>query len=322
MTHSIFRGIISLIVDNTNLIDAVPTFPSYRRIKLSDKPMITRYLKPFPPFSEIIFSNLYDWRVNGLYTKFSKINGNLLIRACDVSTEKYVVWFVGTNKPDETILKLLSKYSKIHIPFYLLETFENIKDIEIIEDPNNHEYVYDVGHVLSMRSNKYEKFRRNVKKFDSVSSDYELKTLTNPKSKRDLYKKIEELFRSWSLYKSNGETDDYNTFFEFDSLKQYLIHSNLYNLTFIGLYKDTELCAFSTVEIDKSKNVAYVCYAKSNLSQRGISEFLFYKTAEFVQSKGIRYINFEQDLGIQNLRRYKEKLVPIEMYKSYIVKEK
>jgi len=63
-------------------------------------------------------------------------------------------------------------------------------------------------------------------------------------------------------------------------------------------------------------------FYKADFSYKGLYEALLWEAAKMLNDRGIQYLNFEQDLGIDTLRQSKEKYKQHSFFKKYIVERK
>lgn len=320
------RPIVIFVVEYCSMsIKDVPTYPKFRYIKLSDKDVIDDYLRLQPLFSEAIFSNLYIWRLNGLKTKISKIENNLILKTCDVARGGYNTILLSKNY--KQIDRILASYFfdknidkpnnySVMLPELAIKFIK--EDFLITEDLVNDEYVYRVEDLATLKGNKYSVARANVNKFARTYPSHQVLNVDyfNLNSKSKLL--VRELFERWNKYKNGTHTAV--GFYEYEAINLLFLHAEYFGLRLILIKDGDHIVAFATVEISKDLSTAYVCFAKTDVQYKGASETLIHNVAKFLLTKKVKFINFEQDLGIEKLRNYKLKLRPYEINKIYIVK--
>jgi len=161
-----------------------------KKIELTDKPLFDRYFEKFrPQISELTFTNLFMWR-NYYNFLFTELNDHLIIFSKSYlnkwkksqTNRKDVIFFlppVGKN-PAEIIYKLFDSLDNIEIHRVpdpdIIQIKENEKitnsELEIIDDRDNWDYVYNREELISLAGTKYRQKRRWLKKF-TERYDYE-----------------------------------------------------------------------------------------------------------------------------------------------------
>lgn len=92
-------------------------------------------------------------------------------------------------------------------------------------------------------------------------------------------------------------------------------------ITAAGVRIDGKLQALTYGSLDRSTDMVVLHVEKANPAIRGLYNFL---GREFLRAyyPDVRYVNREDDMGLENLRRTKESLHPIMMGKKYTILEK
>jgi hypothetical protein len=119
-----------------------------------------------------------------------------------------------------------------------------------------------------------------------------------------------------SEHVSQEETDS-----ELKALKRLLSESGRFNLSPLAVYIDDVMVAYSIYEITKG-DYAVGHFEKALKVHDGLYDYLKHKTANDLHQQGVKYINYEQDLGIAGLRRTKLLLHPEHFLKKYTISYK
>lgn len=295
----------------------LPEYPHFRPILLADKRDYEEFLGEHFA-GDLSFSNLFNWRINNDRTKISRLNNDLLINSCDLSENKQLTWIISHHNPNKTIKEILKFESPIVIPETLIESV-NQSNYCITPDLNNFEYVVKVDDLLMHKGSNLRNFRIDLKKFeDKYDSTLDFVTTRMKWDKSKLYSEIEFLFEKWRKYKKIKKEISSS---EKSALTRLLKHSNLYDLWLLKAVRknDGHLISFGTIEIFPENNIAIIGFLKTDYSFDGISSRMVLEIAGLCKSLGIEYINYEQDLGIASLRKFKQKLNPVKYIKKYLV---
>jgi len=301
-----------------------------KEIKLEDQALFKSYFEKYPPqTSEFTFTNLYMWR-NFYSFNFMEWKEHLLLfsrnifesRKIPASGNKKALYFfppVGPN-PSDIIISLFEdlKDAEFHrVPEQISENVRNhIKfsslDIDILEDRNNWDYVYELENLKNLPGNQYRQNRRWLNKF-LESYDYDFKVLTE--NEVELCKKLQ---LEWCVLRQCEDDEELKE-------EEQAIYDALDNFTALGfqgavICVDDKCAAYTFGEILNPQTLV-IHVEKAHMDYEGAYQAignLFLKNIV----KDIIYVNREQDLGVPGLRRAKESYKPIRMEKKSIVYRK
>ncbi|MCX6757630.1 MAG: phosphatidylglycerol lysyltransferase domain-containing protein [Candidatus Nomurabacteria bacterium] len=297
----------------------LPEFPQFKNLELLDKESIELHTKKFPPYSDFNFISMWSWDIKG-ETRISKLNGNLVVKFNDYITGEPFYSFLGDSEVDNTVEKLLelSKKEGLKVQLKLIseESSKNLdnKKYKILEDRDHFDYIYDLEKLSKYAGGEYSQKRNEVSHLLSNNQNITTRELDlrNP----DLRKMVTNLFHKWV----NNKKNDGKEYEEHEELafNKILFLSDNYRLICVGLFRDTELLAFKISELIES-GYALGHASKSDTSIKGTNALLMKADSEILSSYGRKLFNFEQDLGLQNLRDGKSRFKPITFLKKYIV---
>ncbi len=300
----------------------LPLFPHFKKLKISDKKDIERFTFKFPSYSDFSFSSLWAWNKDE-NIEISRLKGNLVIKFQDYLTHEYFYSFIGNDQVLYTIKTLLSFAEKKGLERKLKlipkSNFDKIslktirKKFNITEDKNNHDYILNVGKIASMRGRSLHQKRKMLNHFFK-NYEYGVKARILDHSDK---KKVLALFSSWEKYrgKKHSETDN-----ELNAIKRLFIDPKILNLTIVYATNHTALVGYTIFEIIDG-SYAVSCFQKADPRYKGGFELLNFLMAKYLRIRGCKYINVEQDLGIEGLRRAKLDYNPTYL-KKYIIRRK
>lgn len=304
----------------------IPTFPNFKKLDFEDKEEIEKFYDGNIIPSDYHFASLWAWDLNN-ETEISKLNNNLVVKLKDYQTSENIYSFSGSNLIENTIEVLLSYLEqsgeKLKINLVPEHNFVDLKLQEISnkyhieEDENNFDYIFSVDDLLQYDKKELYTKRKQLKKF---ITNYLDKTTTVIFESIDptTHKDIIELLEGWSKIKISKQ--DVNNI-EVNALKRTLLSIPKIKFFVFCIYISKKLAGFSIYEII-DKNHAIHSFQKANLSYIGITEFMNQKISEHLKSFNIKYINAEQDLGIEGLRRAKKAYNPTYIKKFTISRKK
>jgi len=301
-----------------------------KEIKLEDKALFNSYFHKYPPqTSEFTFTNLYMWR-NFYGFNFMEWKDHLLLFSRDIfeakkipaSGNKKALYFfppIGPN-PAEIIVSLFENFKEVEfhrVPERISEDIRNHNkfsslDIDILEDRDNWDYVYEAESLRNLPGNRYRQNRRWLNKF-LENYNYDFKILTE--NEVELCKKLQ---LEWCILRQCEDDEELKE----EELAIYDALDNFLALGFQGaLICVDDKCAAYTFGEMLNPETMVIHVEKAHMDYEGAYQAinnLFLKNS----FENIIYINREQDLGVPGLRRAKESYKPIRMEKKSIIYRK
>jgi hypothetical protein len=300
-------------------------------IEITHKTLFDEYFQKYPPeISEFTFTNLFMWRgyYNFLFMKFKEhlilfSNDYLKNRKNPINTDSrdYIYFFppIGPS-PDKIIFELFENLGNLEVhrvPEDIckkLTANEKFNELNLVclEDRNNWDYVYNKEEILNLAGNKYRQNRRWLQKFlDNYNYDFQLLT-------EDLVEKCKELQLEWCIMRACTEDESLEA-------EQEAIYEALNNFNTLGfngglLCVDDKCAAYTFGEmLNKTTLVIHIekAHMEYTGSYQAINNF-FLKNC----CVDTIYVNREQDIGIEGLRRAKESYKPMKMVKKSIIYQK
>lgn len=285
---------------------------------MQDKNIIETFVKQYPPYSDYNFVSLWCYNTKDSI-EISILNENLVIKFLDYFGIEHFYSFLGNKRVEETIGRLLARSrgnntakELILIPeINLLSEKKVFKNFLVTEDESNFDYILSVGEISCLSGNKFGPKRNFVNRFikNHPQASVKIFNINDPK----LQKQIEEIFYLWEKQadKQISETEN-----ELIAIQRLLKSSFNFNLICTGIFIEDELIAFSIDEILKD-GYAMIHFEKADTAYIGILQHLKQQTAKHLDKFGCKYINYEQDLGIEGLRKAKKSWQPIAYLKKY-----
>jgi uncharacterized protein len=298
----------------------IPKFPNFKRLELSDKKEIERIVFKFSPHSTFNFTNLFAWDVRD-NRKISKLNGNLVVLYSVFFVKKPFFSFLGSNRCENTVFKLLDFANKLNIsPELRFITKESIdclksKNLCVTEDRDNFDYLFSPSNLAEFRGVKFKEHRYLVRRFkkEYPNAVFQIKDLNDPLMQKNIYR----MLKQWGFRKKEeGKTFDLR--FEEKALRRLFKNAADKKLILSGVFLGNEMLGFSIDEILPNKN-AMAHFIKADNSFKGIYEFLNQELAKYLKNFNIELWNWQQDLNIENLRKTKLGYCPVAFLKRYTV---
>lgn len=295
----------------------IPHFPKFKKLELTDKEEIEKINVKHLPYSDFNFVSLWSWDIKG-EIRISQINGNLVVSFTDYLTGEPFYSFLGNNKVNETAEKLLELSKKEGLKSQLKLVPEDsltgldLSKFKTEEDRDHFDYLYSVPELKNLEGGKFVKKRNQVSIF--------LRNYPNVKTKiidlkdKNIQGGIVNLFLEW--LKKKIEIEKVFESHEEVAISRLLLAIDTCHLVGVGAFSNEKLIGFFINELTKSEYV--VAHAsKVDKSFVGINSFLMKKNAEILFSFKKLIFNYEQDLGMENLRDAKIRFRPTQFLKKY-----
>ncbi len=299
----------------------LPKFPNFKKIELSDKKDVENLTSRFPPYSDFNFTSLWAWDTNN-ERMISKLNENLVVRFTDYETCELFFSFLGNHKIEQTAREIINFANQTKVSPVLCFISEKIaknlpnSDFSIEEDRDNFDYIFSTSQLSTFRGIKYKTKRHGVNKFLTL---YPNAILKYEKSISPILREhIINLLQKWTVRKeSNQETDNFGFESEEKALHRILQMGNK-NLLIFTCFLNNNLVGFEIDEILLPK-YAMSHFCKADISYNSVYDFLNENVAQYLETQNVALWNWEQDLGIENLRKSKMSYCPVNFFKKYKV---
>jgi len=297
---------------------AIPHYPSFRQIDLEDKNHFQDFFTHFPPqISEYTFTNLFVWR-NYFQLEWCLWDECLCLLARPRGNQPFFLPPLCEKNPKERIKEFLLhlkrqgiKGTVQRVPEDLVD--QNLKDcnhFEISLDRDNCDYVYLADDLIKLEGNKFHGKRSHINKFKKKHS-YQYRSLTP-----DLIPECLGMETEWCNLK-------HCEIFPSLAGEEKAIYEALKNMETLG-FKGGVILISEKVEafaLGEQLNwqMAVIHVEKANPAFDGIYQLI---NQEFCKHewKDLSYINREQDLGEEGLRKAKLSYHPHHLVNKYTVK--
>ncbi len=297
----------------------IPLFPIFKKLTLSDKSTIEEIVSNNSPYSDYNFASLWSYNIENEFL-ISMLYGNLVVEFRDYITQKPFYSFFGKHKLITTTKILLEKASQKNylqelklIPECLVtKRFQHNKYIRVEEDRDNFDYLLSVSELASLEGGKYSTQRKLINRLSRKLNDH---TVIMVDLKRKVaQKQIEKVFLEWERGKEKKREE---TQHELLAIQRLLKYAKYLELLPIILYEKGNIPIGFLIADTNRNDCCQVHFLKYNPVYNGINHLLHNVLAKELQKRNYRYINIEQDLGIQSLRFAKEQCKPVKFLKKY-----
>ena len=290
---------------------------AFRDITIQDKDTITAYtMNSCRRNCDLSFSNLCSWRF--LYhTKFAIIN-NFLVFKFWAGDELAYMMPVGEGNLEEVLNELIEDARQEGEPFCMLGVCSCMReDLEAIMpgqfgftvDRDYADYIYLRSDLATLKGKKFQSKRNHINKFRNTYPDYKYSPIT-----KDRIQECLELEAKWC--KANDCDQQEGTGNERRALIYALNHFEELGLTGGILHVNGQIVAF-TFGMPINRETFGVHVEKADTSIDGAYAMINYEFANHIPEQYI-YINREEDLGIEGLRKAKLSYHPETILEKYM----
>lgn len=291
----------------------------FKDLSLDDRELFNKSLKAFgPQASELSFTNLFMWR-KSYNIRYALLNGYLLIISVPVDKEPFSFMPIGPylkDSFDETVARLKEYFSEKgwemkfkRVQEDRIHCFNGIFKEEPALDPDNSDYVYLSSDLTVLSGKKYDGKRNHIKNFKR-SYEYEYVELHNENTDECI-----RIVEDWCRQRSCSEHDEHFC----EKLANIELLNNYETLGCKGgLIKVNGRFEAFTVGEMLNEDTAVIHIEKANTGINGLYTFVNQQFCENEWS-GVNFINREQDLGVEGIRKAKLSYKPVKMIDKYTV---
>src|SRR5437016_1950840 len=298
----------------------LPQFPQFKELELSDVEDLQRYTARYAPFSDFNFACLWSWNIDSSVL-LCELNANLVVRLGDYVSGEVFYSFLGDRRVNDTVEALIDLSCKenlqprLHLVPEVAAGQLDTDRFSITEDDRHADYILMVDRLCTYQGSRLAAKRNEVRKFLRLCPQTRFDILDL--NRASTIEQCEALFRRWNTRRNAPHDQEAER--EFKAFKRCLKSQAYFPLIGTGIFADEELVALSIQEIVDNK-YAFTHFEKTDMANfPGIGSFLNQQVANVLASRGIQYINNEQDLGIAGLRMSKRSYDPCGYLRKFSV---
>ena len=289
----------------------------FKDVTLADRDTITSFtMKSDRRNCDLSFSNLCSWRF--LYdTQFAVVDNFLVFKFWAGEQLAYMMP-VGTGDLKAVLWELIEDARKENQHFCMLGVCSNMRaDLEAIlpeqftftEDRDYADYIYLRSDLSTLKGKKFQAKRNHINRFRNTYPDYEYTPITPDRIQECL-----DLEAEWC--KVNNCDQQEGTGNERRALIYALHNFEALGLTGGILHVNSKIVAF-TFGMPINHETFGVHVEKADTSIEGAYAMINYEFANRIPEQYI-YINREEDLGLEGLRKAKLSYQPVTILEKYM----
>ena len=308
---------------STNTISTninIPEYPNFRKFNINDKHWYIKFYARFEPYADFAFGNLLIWLDYKNDLMISEINNNIVFKFTNILTVgEQIYTILGKEKMDLSLNTLFNDGVKelSFVPEVVIDSLKNKLSYNISLERESFDYILNVPRMSYLLGPEIRKLRREVRL--SIKDYGEHITLKEPSMHNDttvefLINNLHTWEKAFTLTKNDSEKQ------ELYALNKSLVLAKHIDNRCFCTYVDGKLEGFIIYQTPPQKEYVILNHIKTSYAYRYIFDFMMFAFASRVQQSNYKFINFEQDLGIEGLRNHKLALKPIRFLKKYSIK--
>lgn len=293
---------------------------NFQPMQLTDKPVFDSFFRARRyENAHFNFTNLFMWR-KAYKIEWTTESGFLFIRAA-WENEKFALQPFGPDSELKMAIDMLKDYFKQEgLPFLIsgmecaaAAQLEKMQPgyFKFTEDRDNYDYVYNVSDLVSLKGRKFHGKKNHINSFKKTYGNYLYRPLTT-----DLIRQCIATAEEW-YEKKNDVVEDAVMDYEQGAIIEALTHLEYLGLQGGVIMIDNKVEAFTFGE-QLNADTAVIHVEKANADIRGIYPVINQQFVKHAWSQ-MRYINREEDMGLEGLRKSKMSYHPVKLIKKYIV---
>lgn len=229
---------------------------------------------------------------------------------------------IGNGDKKATIDEIIDDAKERGIPCVFMGVYEEDKELlkklypqkfhfELNSD--SFDYIYDINDLCDLAGRKYHSKRNHLSRFKTSYPEYKTEVLT-----KDNLHIVKELAKEWYEAKlSINPTSDFDM--EQIALHRAIDHYETLNLEGLLLKIDNNAVAF-TIGSRMTKDTFDVNFEKAKAGFEGAYPVINNEFAKHLRAKfpELKYLDREEDMGIEGLRKAKESYKPLWLTEKYM----
>lgn len=296
-------------------LSGLSKFPEFEPINLQHQELVASFNRNLESnFSDFSFASLFSLDDNNSL-ELTNLRGNLAVQLVDSVSQTPLVSLLGVTEIDRSIRDLIA-YLKENlrinylsfVPQLTVNAISDLEQLRILPERDNEDYLYSIPEVVAMQGGKFANFRRKVNLCSREVFSGEDPTLLVGVDPAQVASFIQLYFRevlsraaAWPGERLGRQRDRLG-------LEKLLLFWGKLKLDLCAIKVEDEVKALAIVERIPRQTLLIHHYLVDHRID-GWGEFFFWKIARHFQGV-CSLINFEQDLGIPGLRKFKQHLQP------------
>ena len=266
----------------------------FRDISLSDKLIFEKYKNKSIKYNcDFCFTDIFLWKEH-YQTKIAITDSCLFLRYTVDNDYLYSIPLGDTKRGIEILIENINDLKIINIEKQDLHYFN--EDFIIHHIRNNDDYLYLSVDLANLSGKNYKSKRNQINSFQS-KYQYSVHSIKECNENEDFSLLLTDTFEG-----------------EKNAITSALWNMDNLNLDGLVLKIENKIIGLTIGTLDKDTFITH--FEKVDYNYTGASQMINYLLANYIKNKAT-YINREEDLGIEGLRRAKLSYNPIKMIESF-----
>lgn len=277
-----------------------------RPVALDDREYFLQYLRKYPQrVCELSFTNFFLWGESRRH-RWTEVDGHLIV--CFQKDDEPLLFYPPIGPDPARIIKtVLPPIQGFQYEYVEEALAEAVKDTLHVEpDPVRNDYVYTLQDLRELKGNKYSPKRNFIKRCRALNP--EVVKLTS--SMKPECTAIDERWLQIQPKPLPVSVTD-----EISALSITMDHFSDLSLSGIGIRINGRMEAIA-IGAPLSEDTFLLSIQKASREVVGLYQLIFHEFAMNV-SPEYTYLNFEEDMGLEPLKKAKESWNPVFMVKKY-----
>lgn len=265
------------------------------------------------PYSDFNYYSLVSWDIDAT-ASYALLDGGFVFKMRDYTSDRTICAYAGYRNVDSHINTLLARFPRIDlIPEATINKIGHTRQLRVTEDRDNADYIYRIKDLVELSGQSFAKIRnarslakrlfgKDIKIQSYALSDPEFQTIRKEILKRHF---------NWIEFDPEFNVD------ESRAIQRLLAIESEKLFVTVAIYHGG-LIAFSINEVVGKYGVCH--FEKAAPEYKKVYPLLVEGAAKLLMGRGCKYVNWEQDLGIDGLRTAKQRYRPAAYLKKYTVR--
>lgn len=290
----------------------------FKKIALADKPVFDEVFNRLQYLgSECTFTNLFIWR-DCYDICWAQEDGFLLIQVLRDDTSFVLPPFGGKVEDLPSVLKkLYGKFGAFEMRGIYRDIIEEIEEVmpekfTFTLDRSNSDYIYRVSNLATLSGRKYHQKKNHANAFRKAYPNYKYVPMS-----KEIIKDCLEFSELWNKEKDEQEFDE-SLHCERLAIIEALNNFDVLGFRGAAIFIDGQVEAMTFGE-KITNDTAVIHVEKANPNIRGLYTVI---NQEFCQREwsDLKYINREEDMGLEGLRKAKLSYHPKYLLDKFVAK--
>jgi len=289
----------------------IPLFPNFQALDVSMLDTLKSALTSYSPsICDLELDNIYFWE-QYQHPQVTWLNSNLCILLTPEKGKPYFFEPIGNTKIAETLDACL-RYcnSKALVSENFLTKLPTLDKYVIVEKPQDFDYVYLTQELALLQGTKFRTKRNHVHHFKNAYPSYKVLSITEAFATQAL-----AFFSKWELQQDLAYQNVMSTNVLREAVRSTFIHYSYADC--MGIYVVAEQQVLGYILGSPLNQNTFAIHFQFGLYEvPGIYQFMLQQMCERLYPQYL-YVNLENDLGLEGLRKMKLSYHPYKIEKKY-----